>query len=117
MSQTMPSRYQLNEVSFSVQHNQATVPCIAVRWLGVSVGQSVGVAPHSPYAVTVGPNVTRWLNELNVNREPAEESARFRLRKPALEYMGATEGDRLVAERNGNEIVVRLVTEVADVSE
>ena len=107
MSQ-MPAKYRLDDVSFAVQYRQATVPCIAVRWLDVGVGQTVGVAPHSPHAVRIGPTVPRWLNELNVNHEQAVESVRIRVRQPALRYMGAVEGDELVAERDGDEIVVRL---------
>jgi len=106
---SVPDRYALKDVSFTVQQRQADIPCIAVRWLGVGVGQTVGVAPQAPHAVTIGPAVTRWLNEINVNREHAVESVRVRLRKPTLEYLGATAGDQLVAERAGDAIVVRLV--------
>lgn len=107
---SVPDRYALEDVSFAAQQRQADIPCIAVRWLAVSVGQTVGVAPHAPHAVTVGPSVTRWINELNVNREHAVASVRVRLRQPTLKYLGATAGDQLVAERARDEIVVRLVT-------
>jgi len=104
----MPTKYRLDDVSFCVGHQQATVPCVAVRWLDVDVGQTVGVAPHSAHGVRIGPTVPRWLNELRVNREPAVGSVRVRVRGPALRYMGAVEDDTLIAQRDGAEIIVQL---------
>jgi hypothetical protein len=105
---SMPERYALEDVSFSVQDAQADIPCIAVRWLDVTQGQTVGVAPHAPHAVTIGPRVTRWLNEIAVNVDHAVESGRIRVRKPTLEYLGATAGDTLTVKRDGDQLIVRL---------
>ena len=111
MSKTMPRKYQLDSVSFVVQGSFATIPVVPCNWLGVSIGQTVGVAPKAPHEVTVGANVTRWISERTVNDDSAHSnpSPRIRLREKTMNYLGATPGDRLIAEREGNEIVVRLV--------
>jgi len=107
MSQ-MPPKYRLDDVSFVVGDRLADVPCVAGRWLDINIGQTVGVAPHGQHSVRLGVRVPRWITEVRVTRAHAVESVRVRLRQPSLGYLGATEGDTLVATRNDDEIVIRL---------
>jgi hypothetical protein len=113
----MPARYRLDSVRRTVSDNtsntgKASLPTAATHgWLDCPVGATLGVAPKSPTAVTIGPEVPRIIAEVHVDDEAASTSGRgkTRLYGPTLGYLGAAAGDELVVERNGADgpIVVR----------
>ena len=111
MSARMPPRYRLDEVDVDVcreQHNavKATVPIASIHnWMGLEVGDSIGVAPKGPATLKLGPTVPAFLSRIHIKKETAAttERGRARLRRDSLDYLDVEVGDTLKLEKNGDE--------------
>jgi len=120
----MPARYQLDTIRMPVRQNnrdsgKASIPTAAIHgWLGLGVGDTVGIAPKGPRSLKIGPDVPRFIAEKRIDNETASTSARGRLRLYATccEYFDVEPGDNLLVERNGESgpIIVSLESEVRD---
>jgi hypothetical protein len=110
MSATMPARYRLNEVGVPVNREtphavKATLPTVVIHnWMGLNVGDSIGVAPVSPDAVKLGPTVPAMLARVRIrdDHRSGDGRGRARLRRDSLDYLDVNVGDTVTYERREN---------------
>jgi len=120
----MPARYQLNTIRMTARQNnrdsgKLTIPTAAIHgWLGLGVGDTVGIAPKGPRSLKIGPDVPRFLTERRVVNETTSTDTRGRLRLYATccRYFDLEPGDEFLVKRNGESgpIIVTLESEVSD---